>query len=298
MIPKTTLEQWAVLNAVIQHGSFALAAEHLNKSQSAVSYTIKTLQSQLPVKVLEIKGRKAQLTKAGEILLRRSGQLIEQANSLEKIAKSLAQNWESEVTMAVDVVFPIEIVYQAIAKFEPISDGCRIQIIETTLSATDEAVINRHADLVLATNVPTGYLGSNLLSVQFVAVSSPDHPLQQLSRQLNEQDLKQYRQIVVKDGGLKRTQNVGWLNSEQRWTVSNFNNSVALLERGMGFAWLPTNYINASIELGKLAPLDLMTGQTRELTCKLVLPDVDSAGPATKALAEIIKDLCKEHAKP
>ena len=200
--------------------------------------------------------------------------------------------------MAVDVVFPIEIVYQAIAKFEPISDGCRIQIIETTLSATDEAVINRHADLVLATNVPTGYLGSNLLSVQFVAVSSPDHPLQQLSRQLNEQDLKQYRQIVVKDGGLKRTQNVGWLNSEQRWTVSNFNNSVALLERGMGFAWLPTNYINASIELGKLAPLDLMTGQTRELTCKLVLPDVDSAGPATKALAEIIKDLCKEHAKP
>lgn len=294
MIPRTTLEQWAVLNAVIEHGSFAQAAEALNKSQSSISYTIKTLQAQLPVEVLAIKGRKAELTKAGAVLLRRSNQLLEQANTLENIAKSLAQDWEAEISIAVDAIFPRDILYQAIEQFEPISDGCRIQIIDTTLSATEEAILNGIADLVIATNVPPGYLGSNIFAVKLIALTSPDHPLQQLSRQINEQDLKQHRQIVVRDGGIKRTQNVGWLNSEQRWTVSNFTSSVAMLERGLGFAWLPQSYVEDSIELGRLAPLDLVAGESREINCKLVIPDIDSAGPATRKLAKIIKALCQQ----
>lgn len=293
MIPRTTLEQWAVLNAVIEHGGFAQAAEALSKSQSAISYTIKTLQSQLPVEVLAIKGRKAELTQAGEVLLRRSGQLLAQANTLENIAKSLAQDWEAEITIAIDTIFPADIIYRAIEEFEPISDGCRIQIIETTLSATEEAVLNGSADLVIATNLPQGFLGTPLYPVEFIAVSSPNHPLQQLAREVTEQDLRQQRQIVVRDGGIKRNQNVGWLNSEQRWTVSNFASSVAMLERELGFAWLPQSYAQPSIDAGTLAPLALETGQTREITCKLVIPDVDSTGPATKKLAEIIKKSSK-----
>lgn len=35
-IPRVTLEQWAVLQAVVDEGSFAQAAEALNKSQSSI----------------------------------------------------------------------------------------------------------------------------------------------------------------------------------------------------------------------------------------------------------------------
>ena len=41
---KTSLEQWETLHAVVEEGSFALAAERLNKSQSSVSYTLAKLQ--------------------------------------------------------------------------------------------------------------------------------------------------------------------------------------------------------------------------------------------------------------
>ena len=294
MIPRTTLEQWAVLSAVVKYGSFSLAAEALYKSQSAVSYTIKTLQAQLPVGILVLKGRKAELTKAGEVLLRRSQQLLVEANSLEKVAKSLAQDWEAEITIVVDAIFPMEILHQAIEAFEPISDGCRIIIVETTLSATEEALLSGHANLVIATNLPPGYLGNILYPVNFIALSSPNHPLQQLSRELTEHDLKQHRQIVVKDGGIKRNQNVGWLNSEQRWTVSNFASSVAMLERGLGFAWIPQSFVATAIKAGTLTPLNLAVGQTRQINCKLVIPDIDSAGPATRKLAKIIEDLCQK----
>ncbi|MGD8593829.1 MAG: LysR family transcriptional regulator, partial [Gammaproteobacteria bacterium] len=43
--PKTTLEQWAVFTTVVDEGSFAKAAEALNKSQSAVSYIIGNLNN-------------------------------------------------------------------------------------------------------------------------------------------------------------------------------------------------------------------------------------------------------------
>ena len=50
--PRISLDQWAAFKAVVDAGSFALAAEALNKSQSSVSYAIARLQEQLPRPVL------------------------------------------------------------------------------------------------------------------------------------------------------------------------------------------------------------------------------------------------------
>jgi DNA-binding transcriptional LysR family regulator len=58
----TTLDQWEVLEAVIQAGSFAAAAAKMNRSQSTISYAVSRLQEQFKIPLLELKGRKAQLT--------------------------------------------------------------------------------------------------------------------------------------------------------------------------------------------------------------------------------------------
>ena len=65
----STLDQWEVLEAVVQLGSFAAAAQTMNRSQSTISYAISCLQEQFKVPLLEMKGRKAQLTEAGKALL-------------------------------------------------------------------------------------------------------------------------------------------------------------------------------------------------------------------------------------
>ena len=77
--PRVTLEQWRTLQAVVDHGGFAQAAEAIHRSQSSVSYTVARMQEQLGVPLLRIEGRKAVLTEAGEVLLRRSRQLLLQA---------------------------------------------------------------------------------------------------------------------------------------------------------------------------------------------------------------------------
>ena len=49
---KTTLEQWALLEKVVELGSFARAAEETNRSQSSVSYNLALLQERLGVALL------------------------------------------------------------------------------------------------------------------------------------------------------------------------------------------------------------------------------------------------------
>ena len=91
MIPRTTLEQWSVLQAIVEHGSYAKAAEALHRSQSSISYMVARLQEQLGVELLAIEGRKARLTERGAVLLRRATELLADARRLEQLAGSLRE---------------------------------------------------------------------------------------------------------------------------------------------------------------------------------------------------------------
>src|ERR1700733_2049386 len=107
-LPRTTLEQWAVLAAVIDRGGFAQAARVLHRSQSAISYALAGLQESLGVRLLAIQGRKAVLTAHGETLLRRARPLLQELSTLEGLADSLQRGWESQLQLVVDLAFPRE----------------------------------------------------------------------------------------------------------------------------------------------------------------------------------------------
>ena len=57
--PRISLEQWRALQAVVDAGGYAQAAEALHKSQSAVTYAVQKIEALLAVKIFEVIGRKA-----------------------------------------------------------------------------------------------------------------------------------------------------------------------------------------------------------------------------------------------
>ena len=103
---RVTLTQWQMLAAVVDHGGFARAAEAIHKSPSTLNHAVHKLEAQLGVAILEPAGRQVRLTDAGEMLLRRARQLIENAAALEEVAESMATGLEAEVSLAVDQIFP------------------------------------------------------------------------------------------------------------------------------------------------------------------------------------------------
>ena len=84
--PRISLDQWRALLAVVDEGGYAPAAEALHKSQSAVSYAVQQIEKQLDVKAFELRGRKAVLTPAGQMLHARARVLLEEAASVERAA--------------------------------------------------------------------------------------------------------------------------------------------------------------------------------------------------------------------
>ena len=140
--PRVTLDQWRTLQAVVDHGGFAQAAEALHRSQSSVSYTVARMQDQLGVPLLRIDGRKAVLTEAGGVLLRRSRQLVKQASQLEDLAHHMEQGWEAEVRLVVDAAYPNARLVRALTAFMPQSRGCRVRLREEVLSGVEEVLLD------------------------------------------------------------------------------------------------------------------------------------------------------------
>lgn len=286
--PKISLDQWRTLVSVVEAGGYAQAAEQLHKSQSTLTYAVQKLERLLGVKVFAIQGRKAVLTAAGQVLYRRGKTLMEEAMRLERAAASLAAGWEPELRLAVDNIFPTWLLLECLARFAEEHPETRIELIESVLGGTDEALLEGRVDLAIGSSVPPGLIGDPVLSVRFVAAAHPDHPLHRLGRPLDLEDLRQHRHLVVRDTGRDRSRTPGWLN-EHRWTVSHKATSIRAACMGLGYAWYAETVIRKELDAGELKPLPLREGGERRGTLYLIFADRDAAGPGALRIAEIIR---------
>jgi len=298
--PRITLEQWQALTAVVDAGGYAKAAEALHKSQSSVTYAVQKLESLLGVKAFEIQGRKAALTPTGQLLYRRARVLLDDAGGLEQAARKLTAGWEAEIYLAADIVFPTWLLLQCFERFGRESPHTRIELIESVLGGTDEALLQRQADLAISGRIPPGFAGDPLMRLRFVPVAHPDHPLHKLGRPLTNRDLSAHRHLVVRDSGSKRTNKVLTVETTQRWTVSHMTTSIEAARNGYGFSWYPEEKIRDELAAGTLKPLLLREGRERFVELYLIFAERDYAGPGTLRLAEIIRETvaesCKQHA--
>jgi len=289
--PKITLEQWRALTAVIEAGGYAQAAETLHKTQSTITYAVQKIEQMLGLKVFEIRGRKAHLTREGEVLYRRAQTLLAEAAALEDGAASLAEGWEAEIKLAAEVIFPTWLLLRCFDIFAKERPQTRVQLHETVLGGTDEALLERKVDFAIAAYVPGGFVGDALMRVRFVAAAHPDHPLHHLGRTLTYRDLRPYRQLVVRDSAHTRMREAGaWLGAEQRWTVSHKATQIAAAKMGLGFAWFAEETIRGELERGELKRLPMREGGERYAELYLVFADRDYPGRGAWRLAEIIRE--------
>lgn len=286
--PRITLEQWRALIAVIDQGGYAQAALSMHKTQSSISYAVRKIEEQLGVTLFEIVGRKAVLTDAGAVLARRGRELVEQANSLERAATYLGAGWEAELKLTVEILYPTWLLLESIEQFCRQCPQTRVELYESVLGGTEEALLERRVDLAVCSDVPPGFVGVPLLQLKLIPVAAPDHPLHGRGTKLTHADLRLHRQVLIRDSGASRTRRAGWQRSEQRLTVSNKATAIRALSMGMGFAWQAEHAIRDELDQGALKQLPLGENGERHVWLHLVQTDGDLAGPATRLMAELL----------
>lgn len=111
---KITLEQWRMFLAVVEFGGFNQASQNVHKSQSSIHTAVNKIENALGVKLFAIEGRKTTLTQAGELMLRKATSLVEEAEKIESIGINLGEGVETRLRIAVDEIFPSELLYNVL----------------------------------------------------------------------------------------------------------------------------------------------------------------------------------------
>jgi DNA-binding transcriptional LysR family regulator len=284
----TTLDEWQILRAVVQLGGFAPAAEQLNRSQSTISYAIARLQEQLGIKLLELKGRKAQLTEAGRVLLADAEPHLTGFSQLEHRARSLASGGESEIRLSVDSIFPHDRLFAALSEFSRRFPYVQPRLRQATFLSGDSELSAHNAQLCISGLPSREYYVKPILGIRMLAVARPGHPLHSLMRPLSWIDLVQYTIATIEGAapGLLKRQPRG--PAQRFLSVTTIGAAIAAVHSGLCFGWLPIYRIQRYLDSGELLPLQMPVGGIREVRLSVICKDLSPRLRELNALAELL----------
>ena len=262
---KTTLEQWALLERVVELGSFARAAEETNRSQSSVSYNLGLLQERLGVALLMPEGRRAVLTPAGELLLSQVRPLLKAFTWVESRAATLRNGMRTRLDLVVDSIFPRARLFAILRQFQQRYPQTQVHLTEVLESAALDAAVSAGADVMVLTRRQdlTGR-GEWLMNIDFVAVAHRDHPLF-AAPTLDDDTLAAWPLIRIAD------RDTASESASEAWTFSTIDAAVDAVMYQVGYGWLPEERIRPQLESGVLRPLPLEHGARRATPLHLIV---------------------------
>ncbi|MGR7638739.1 LysR family transcriptional regulator [Klebsiella aerogenes] len=263
---KTTLEQWALLEKVIELGSFAKAAEETNRSQSSVSYNLALLQERLGVALLAPSGRRAVLTPAGELLLNQVKPLLKAFSWVETHAATLRNGARTRLDLVVDSIFPRQRLFAILRQFQQRYPQTQVRLTEVLKNIDEASAARSEADVMVLTRRQdiTGR-GEWLMNIDFIAVAHRDHPLSQSEEPLDDNALAPWPLIRIADRSGDAS------STRDAWTFSTIDAAIDAVLYQVGFGWLPEERIRAHLEQGVLKALPLSHGPRRATPLHLIV---------------------------
>lgn len=260
---KTTLEQWSLLEKVIELGSFAKAAEETHRSQSSVSYNLALLQERLGIALLVPEGRRAVLTPAGELLLTQVKPLLKAFAYVETRASTLRNGMRTRLDLVVDSIFPRSQLFAILRQFQQRYPQTQVHLTE----AQENVALPAHSEadvMILPRRQDMTGRGEWLMNVDFIAVAHRDHPLFALST-LNDEALSAWPLIRIAGSDNARQ------STSEAWTFSTIDAAIEAVMYQVGYGWLPEERIREQLEAGVLKTLPLSHGVRRATPLHLIV---------------------------
>lgn len=277
-----TIDQVLVFHTIIKTGSFKSAAAELNKTQPAISFSIKKMEEELSVELFDRSGYRPILTKEGVALWERSQNLIQGMHEVENLAQSFRNKEEPEISLSVDGISPLPSLLSLFKKFGDRYPNTKLNLSLDILSGVEQKVLSREALFGIT------HFYSEVNSLETITITSIEMvPVINSEIEINsEEELLGIDQIVVSDKNKAGKASFGLLNGGKKWylTESNFKREIILA--GLGWGHLPSHTIREEVKQGKLKVLNFETVKPRKLDINLIRLRKQSLGPVAKSLWE------------
>jgi DNA-binding transcriptional LysR family regulator len=261
-----SIEVLEILDAIDRRGSFAKAAEELNKATSALSYAIQKLEEQLDIALFQRQGRRSVLTPAGQLVLEQGRIILQASTRLASMAREVATGWETRIRIGVESIAPAQTFFTVLAVFLQDFPGIEIDVSECVLNGGWEALENNRVDLLVGAPGPVpqqkGIRAVQLGDNDLVPVIAARHPQAGLAadRDAVMRALPGLRRVVTHDTSQMDITRSEGLSSEGRLLyVQNIDQKVQAILSGVGIGNLPKSRIDHYLERGELVILNMET---------------------------------------
>ncbi|UMB75565.1 LysR family transcriptional regulator [Dickeya fangzhongdai] len=299
MLDGVSLDQLRTFIAAVDEGSFSAAARRLRRAQSAISELVRGLEEQLDVTLFDRSGRYPRLTPAGTALLSNARNIVAGVDAMKSRAKGMAAGLEPELTVVVDVFFPIDVLTDAAKAFREQFPDVPLRVYVEALGAAYQPVLDRHASVGIVGFLPVtppGIVTEPLARVAFAMVAAADHPLAALQGPIPRQELANHVQLVLTDRSEHSKGREFGVMSPKTWRLADLFAKHAFLLNGLGWGGMPIHTIQSDLESGRLVKLTIEDEPVSEpsMLMSAVYRMDNPPGPAGRWLIERMT-ACSRH---
>ncbi len=289
-----SLAQLRTFISAAEEGSFSAAGRKLHRAQSVVSQTLANLESQLGVKLFDRDGRYPRLTEQGQALLSDAKLVADGMDGLKARAKTLREGLEPELSLSIDVMYPMCVLTEAVGSFRDAFPYTPLRLYVEVLGAVIEPVLKGTAHIgVVGTFpvVPDSMRSEPLLDVPMVTVVAPMHPLASYQGVIPKSELQKHVQLVLTDRSkLSEGQSYG-VYSQNAWKLADMGAKHAFLRAGFGFGHMPRFMVEDDIASEKLRiiHIEMPAGTSLLMPMQAVYRKDAPPGPAGRWLIQNLR---------
>ncbi|HEU4652118.1 MAG TPA: LysR family transcriptional regulator [Croceibacterium sp.] len=295
-IGQPTLDQLRLFLAVVDEGSFNRAAKRLGRALSVVSYGIAGLEGQLGVSLFRREGsRRPELTDAGRALLADARAVADEVDGLMARARGIRQGLETELALALDVMFPSAVIAGVLRDFQSVFPTVDLRLNVEALGAVAALVLDGRADLAIG--------GPDIIDhpelertaighVELVPVAAPGHALAQRGA-IEPGETRHHLQLVLTDRSPLTEGREFSVLSPRTWRLADLGAKHALLVEGIGWGNMPRHVVTGDLEAGRLVELHLPEAPPLQYGLHALWRRDARPGPASSWMLEALTLRCE-----
>lgn len=250
-------DQLKAFVAVVEHGSFRAAASALFKTQSTVSASVKTLETEFGVQLFNRDAYRPSLTSAGKVFYREAKKLVAQVHDLEVLGHQLATGIEQRLSICLSAVCVIPPELNTVKRFSAMHPDMRLSISTGHMSGVLEGLRLEKTDLAIGPHhgLDDRYEFQEISQIHMTTVAAPNYIPVGPDILISQAQMRQYPHILISDTGTSPLDHVNVLIGGQRWFVNDYHIKKTLILASMGWARIPAHMVQREVADGRLVEL-------------------------------------------
>jgi DNA-binding transcriptional LysR family regulator len=289
--------------SIANAGSFTRAAAQLNLTQSTLTASIKLLEQQAGLILLDRTTRQVTLTKEGERFFPVARRLINDFRLAMDDLQAGAEQQRGHISIATSPTANSFLIPELVCSYHQQYPNINLSIYESGASEIEQQVASKFADFGLGSN-HSQHPELNyqlILQDQYGVVSTPDHPIAQ-QQTLKWQDLPNFKLLHL-------SENNGIRAELERWhqqsiiqypkplpviEASNPNGLAALIDNQLGISVLPA--LAAQVNAFQGLTFTLLTHPIRSRALYIVTRLDGTLSPSAQSILERLQGILQQRA--